>query len=411
MQPDTTRRDIVLAFRNIVRQRRRSLFALATIAGGVIALMLAGGFIQWIFDSMRESTIRAQLGHVQIVRPGFYEKGLADPYSYLLPEKDPLFAKIGQTPGVRTIAPRLAFTGLASHNDSTISFSGEGVDPDREKELSTYLYIVDGEPLSADAPNGIIIGQGLAANLGVKTGDTIVLLAATTKGGLNAVECKVRGLFMTAAKAYDDAFLRAPLSVARQLSRAAGATSWLVLLDQTADTDRFIRATQAEADRKDLQFIPWHELADFYKKTVVLMSRQVGGVELLIALIIILSISNTLSMAVIERTGEIGTMMALGVRRNGVLRMFILEGLLLGTLGGLIGIVLGSLLGSLISYVGIPMPPPPGMSTGVTGRIHLHPSLIIEALSLAILTTLAASIFPAIKASRMNIVDALRHQR
>ena len=411
MPLDLYRRDLTLAFRNVIRQRRRSLFALATICGGVIALMLAGGFTQWIFDNMRESTIHAQLGHVQIVRPGFFDKGLADPYSYLLPKDDPLIERIRQTEGVRTITPRLVFTGLISHDESSIGFSGEGVDPEREKELSRDLHIVAGQPLSADEPNGIVVGEGLAANLGIKTGDKIVLLGATRKGGLSAVECRVRGLFMTATKAYDDAFLRAPLPIAQQLTRTTGATSWVVLLDRTADTDSFIANAKAEAGRDDIQFVAWHELADFYKKTVVLMSKQIGGVELMIALIIVLSISNTLTMSVIERTGEIGTVMALGLKGSGVLRMFILEGLMLGLLGGIIGVIAGSLLAAIISHIGIPMPPPPGMARGFTGQINISAGLVFKALSLAVFTTLLASILPAWQASRMIIVDALRHQR
>ena len=136
-----------------------------------------------------------------------------------------------------------------------------------------------------------------------------------------------------------------------------------------------------------------------------------GSLILLIALIVILSISNTLSMAVIERTGEIGTSMALGVRRSGILQLFIWEGALLGLLGGLIGVALGYALGALISAIGIPMPPPPGMARGYIGQIAISPALAMDGLMLAFVTTLLASIAPAWKASRMNIVDALRHQR
>ena len=142
-----------------------------------------------------------------------------------------------------------------------------------------------------------------------------------------------------------------------------------------------------------------------------LFTRQVGVVKILIALIIVLSISNTLSMAVIERTGEIGTVMALGLRRTGVLRMFITEGAMLGIIGGLLGVTLGLIAASAISAVGIPMPAPPGMARGYIGQILITPGLIVEALTLAVFTTLVASILPAWKASRMNIVDALRHQR
>lgn len=411
MSIDVYRRDLKLATRNIIRQRQRSLFALTIIVGGVIALLLAGGFIQWIFDNIREKTIYAQLGHVQIVRPGYFEQGVADPYSYLLPQNDPLFGQIAEMPGVRAIAPRLTFSGLISHNDSNIGFAGEGVDPAREEEVSRYLFIVEGRGLSADDPNGIVVGEGLAANLGIKTGDTVVLLGSTRKGSLSAVECHVRGLFMTSTKAYDDSFLRAPLPIAQQLSRHTGSTSWVVVLDRTEDTDSFITKLHSETKRDDVQFVPWHDLADFYKKTVALMSRQIGSVKLMIALIIVLSISNTLSASVIERTGEIGTIMALGLRTRDVLRLFILEGLVLGVIGGAIGVTIGVALAWIISYIGIPMPPPPGMARGFIGQINLNQDLILEALALAIFTTLGASIFPAWKASKMIIVDALRHQR
>ena len=411
MSTDLYLRDVTQALRNIVRQRRRALFALVTIVGGVMAFLLAGGFIQWILQDMREATIRSQLGHVQIVRPGFFDKGLADPYAYLLSGADAVYDSFSKRPGVRVITPRLAFTGLASHDDATISFSGEGVDPDKEGDLSRALQIVSGEPLSSTEPKGIILGEGLAANIGVKVGDVIVLLATTSKGTLNAVECRVRGIFATITKAYDDTFLRVPLSVAKTLSRANGATSWVVLLDNTDDTDAFVEEARAKTSVKDFEFIPWHDLADFYNKTVQLFTRQVGVVKILIALIIVLSISNTLSMAVIERTGEIGTVMALGLRRTGVLRMFITEGAMLGIIGGLLGVTLGLIAASAISAVGIPMPAPPGMARGYIGQILITPGLIVEALTLAVFTTLVASILPAWKASRMNIVDALRHQR
>ena len=103
--------------------------------------------------------------------------------------------------------------------------------------------------------------------------------------------------------------------------------------------------------------------------------------------------------------------MALGVRRSSILRLFVLEGLVVGVVGGIGGTAIGLVLGELISAVGIPMPPPPGMTTGYLGEIQISTELSIDALSLAIVTTLAASIFPAWKASRMNVVDALRHQR
>ncbi|MCK9258268.1 MAG: FtsX-like permease family protein [Azoarcus sp.] len=401
---------LALAARNLARQRRRALLALATVCGGVVAFLLAGGFIHWIFQDMRESTIHSQLGHIQITRPGYFRVGLGDPYSYLLPN-DTSVVSNAITSHLRTVSPRLSFNGLLSKDDATVSFVGEGIDPSKEAPITRAITIVSGKDLTAAAPDSVLLGEGLAANLGASPGDRVVLLATTAQGGVNAVELTVAGLFATITKAYDDTVLRAPIEVARKLMRVEGATSWVVLLDSTNATDPAVDALRNALPPAEFEIIPWSDLADFYNKTVELFSRQVGVVRLLIALIVILSISNTLSMAVIERTGEIGTSMALGVRRRGILMLFILEGALLGLAGGIIGVALGYLCGEIVSLIGIPMPPPPGMARGYIGAISISPALALDAFLLAFVTTLLASVFPAWKASRMNIVDALRHQR
>ncbi|MCV2218914.1 ABC transporter permease [Thauera sp. Sel9] len=401
---------LTLSARNLLRQRRRALLALTIVAGGVVAFLLASGFINWIFQDMREATIHSQLGHVQVTRPGYLREGLGDPYQYLLPaDTSPVTGIIGQQ--ARTVTPRLAFSGLLSKDEATVSFVGEGISPEQEQPIARAITIVAGKDLTESPPDSVLLGEGLAANLDASPGDRVVLLATTASGGINAVELTVAGLFATITKAYDDTVLRAPIDVARKLMRVEGATSWVVLLNETSDTDKAVHALRERLPATGFEVIPWTDLADFYNKTVELFSRQVGVVQLLIALIVILSISNTLSMTVVERTGEIGTSMALGVRRHEILKLFVTEGILLGIISGVVGIMLGYLLAQVISAIGIPMPPPPGMARGYTGEIAISPALALEAFALAFFTTLLASLFPAWKASRMNIVDALRHQR
>ncbi len=403
-------RTLRLASRNLLRQHRRVRLALATIVGGVIAYLLAGGFIQWIFLDMRESSIHSQLGHVQIIRPGYFSEGMGDPYAYLLPAQTPPIEEIVGA-RLKTVAPRLAFSGLLSKNDATVSFLGEGIDPEREAPVTRAITIVAGKDLTDSPADSLLLGEGLAANLGAAPGDRVVLLATTAAGGVNAVELTVVGLFATVSKGYDDSVLRTHIDVARRLMRVDGATSWVVLLEDTEATDEALARLSARLPADDFELVPWYELADFYNKTVELFSKQVGVIRVLIGLIVILSISNTLSMIVMERMGEIGTAMALGVRRKGILALFICEGMLLGLFGGLVGIVLGWGLAELISAIGIPMPPPPGMARGFIGQIRVSPALAADAFVLAFATTLAASILPAWKAARMNIVDALRQQR
>ena len=133
--------------------------------------------------------------------------------------------------------------------------------------------------------------------------------------------------------------------------------------------------------------------------------------RLILGLIIVLSISNTLIMNVLERTSEIGTLLAMGARRRQILKLFLSEGLLLGLVGGILGLMLGLVLARIISAIGIPMPPPPGRSAGYSAQILITWRLAAGAFALAVGTTLLASIYPAWKASRLVIADALRTNR
>ena len=405
---------LTLALRSLSRNRGRTALGLAAVAVGVVARLLAGGFMEWIFWAMRESYIQSRLGHIQVAREGYFEGGVAEPFAYLLPADSPAHGVVSRAPHVQAVASRLAFGGLASHGETTIAFLGEGVEPDREQAVSRQLTIQEGENLSESDPDGVILGAGLAENLGVKPGDPLVLLATTRAGGVSGVEARVRGLFRTSTKAFDDSVLRAPIELARRLLQVSGAHTWVLLLDRTEHTDRVaadlarrIEATGASG----LTLRPWHAMTDFYQKTVELFSRQVNVVRVVIALIVLISISNTQVMNVLERTSEIGTVMAIGHNRRYVMRLFLLEGLLLGIAGGLLGLAVGAVLARVVSAIGIPMPPPPGMDVGFSGEILLTPGLAAGTLALAVASTALASLYPAWRASRMVIVDALRQAR
>lgn len=403
--------DVPIAFRNLVRNRRRTLTALFIVVAGVVSMVLAEGFIQWIFWAMREGTIQFQSGHIQAVRPDYFNKGVANPLAFLLPENTPILKELASTPGVKLVAPRLQVTGLISHGETTVAFLAEGVLPAQEAELSKALNLVEGKNLSGPTASEVILGRGLARNLGVKPGETVALLATTASGSMNAIEAKVAGIFTSTNQAYDNASLRLPLAQAQALLRVQGAHAWLVLLNETEQTDQFLAQFRQRfsGSAENIEFVPWYAHADFYNKTVALLSQQINVLRIIIGLIIVLSISNMLIMNVMERTGEVGTLLAIGFKRKKILRMFAAEGLALGIVGGLLGIALGYALAQVISSVGIPMPPPPGMEKGYTGEIRVTSGLLVTAFLIAALTTVLAGLYPAWKASRQQIVNALRH--
>jgi putative ABC transport system permease protein len=399
-----------LAARDLFRNRARTLISLSAIAFAVVALLLAGGFIEWIFWAIRESSIQTGLGHVQVSRVGFRESGCADPHRYLVPDGGTARGVLTGAPNVEVVGERLALSGLISSGETTLAFTGDAVDPAAERILSKDLR-VDGDYLDDLDPRGVLLGRGLAKALGTVRADTVTLLVNLPGGGVNAVEARLRGTFSTQIKAYDDSAVRMPLALARELLRVKGSHLWVVGLDATERTGETIAYLRARLPAERFELKSWFDLSDFYQKSVALLSRQLELITFLMGVIIVLGISNSMTMSVLERTGEIGTMLAMGMRAESVLRQFVLQGLLLGLIGGFLGLTIGFALAQLISHVGIPMPPPPGRDSGYSAGILVTPRLILWGAILAVVPATVASLYPAWRASRLPVVDALRHNR
>jgi putative ABC transport system permease protein len=409
--------NLKLAFRNVFRNRVRSLITLAAIAFGCISLIIAGGFFEDTFLQMREAYIHGHLGHIQVYKKGYLEKGNTRPFDYMIEHPQKVKELIASVDHVKFITPRLSFSGLLSTGENTVSVISQGVDPIGEKTIgiiegaSAGVAIEAGENLSSDDMYNVVIGTGLAKAMGSKVGDFIILVSNTVGGALNALDMKVKGVFFTASKEFDDRALRMPITAAQALLRTDGVQTLVVLLDKTEHTDTVKNSLMDLFKNKnlDLELKPWYEMADFYNKTVELYGRQFFVLKLIIAIIVVLSIFNTINMSVWERAREIGTIMALGSKRYEVLKLFLLEGLILGILGGLLGIIVGTGLAYVISLIGIPMPPPPGANINWVAHIRVVPKLLFSSFLIALISSLLSSFYPAFRASRLVIADALRH--
>jgi putative ABC transport system permease protein len=400
-----------LALRNLFRHRVRSLVTLSAIAFSTIVLVIAAGFVQQIFVDLRDATIETGLGDIEVVRKGYFEHGVADPYAYLLPDKAPELALIEATPHVTAVATRLAFSGLMSLRDSTLSFVGLGVEPAKERIVSRNLTFLEGGDFVADGVGQVLVGQGLAANFGMHAGDRVVILGNSTTGSVNAIEATVRGIFSTQVRAFDEVAIRVPLVSARRLLKTTGAHVWVVSLDDPEHVDEVAADLKARLDPARFDVVRWIDLADVYTKTVTFMNGELGAIRVLMAMIVILGVTNMLIMNVLERTGEIGTLMALGSRRRAVVALFMTESIYLGLIGGAAGVVLSVVLAKIISAIGIPMPPPPGRTAAYLGSVLISSANLLFAFCVALVTTVLAALYPARKASRLVIVDALRVNR
>ncbi len=399
-----------MATRNLLRHRRRSLIAVSSVAFGIAALVVASGFTEWMFVDFREATIESQYAHVQITRRGFHEYGTSDPFRYLL-APDTGAKSTDQVPHLRSLAPRLMLTGLISRGETTVSFTGEGLDPAKDLTEDRSLRILQGNKLQSSDRNEVLLGRGLATLLGAGAGDNVVLLVNTPKGGINALDARVAGVFASVSKAYDDSALLVTIGMARALLKVNGVHAWLIYLDDTRHAQDVATGLRQRLDPKLFEVRTWDQLADFYTRAVALLREQLEVVRIIVAAIILLGIGNTMMMSVVERTGEIGTSMALGVKRRTLLGQFLIEGATIGVVGGIVGLALAFLIGAALGALHIEMPPPPGLTRGYVANVLIGTPIVMEAMLIAVGTTTLASLYPAWKASRMVIVDAIRHNR
>lgn len=399
---------LALAVRNAQRHRVRTGMTLAAIVFGVVGIILSGGFVQDVFRQLGEALIHSQLGHVQIARQGFFTFGSRKPDEYLIPGPDAVTARAAAIPGVDDVMGRLAFSGLLTNGRSDLAIIGEGIEADREARLGTYLLLTSGRQLSDKDRYGMLVGQGLASALKLAPADRASIVLTTPGGAMNALEFEVVGVFSTYSKDYDARAVKIPLAAARELLDTRGVNVLVVALKRTQDTARVAARLRTDLGSQPLEIKRWDELNDFYIKTVDLYARQFGVLQLIILAMVLLSVNNTVNMTVFERTGEFGTMRALGNRGRDVFLLVILENALLGITGAVAGLFVGVLLALIISAIGIPMPPPPNADIGYVARIRVVPAVAAAAVFVGVFATILASILPALKMARGSVVDALR---
>ena len=396
------------ALRNVFRQRLRSAGTLAAISLGVAGLILAGGFVQDIFNQLGEAVIHSQSGHVQIARQGYREGRTRSPESYFIEQPERLKQTLLEEPGVQLTMARLGFTGVINNGKRDLGIIGEGVEPSAEAELGTFLRYIEGRALADNDNDGIVLGQGVSKSMGLKVGDRVNLVISLAEGAVNTLDFEVVGIFQSFSKDFDARAVRIPLTAARNLMDNTSAHLVVVLLDHTEDTDRVLASLRAKLGADGYELASWRELSDFYDKTLKLYDRQFGVLRLIILLMVLLSVSNSVNMTLFERTREFGTLLALGDPPRRVFRLIMTESVLLGLLGAGLGMSLGCVSAWIISAIGIPMPPPPNANLGYTAFIRLVPLDVLASGGIGFVATCLAAVLPARRASRMKVVDALR---
>jgi putative ABC transport system permease protein len=402
-----------IAFRNVLKNRRRSLITMLAIGFGFMAVAMFHGYNHYSYRYLKEGSIRGSgLGHYCIFRKGFNLEGRIDPTNYFLSGGDlkKISAILDADPLVALAMPQMNLNGLFSNGKTTTIFLADALVPGLDRRLLGEYSLQGTDVLSTNKPYGVLVGSGMFDLFKLKRGDSVVLMATTISGQMNALDAEVVGTYDTTSDALNDKYVRVPFTLAQNLLDTDGATRVSVLLkDDTLLDDQISHTKNAlTALGVDVEIKRWNELSQFYTKVKDYLDAMFVFVNTIVFLIVILSVVNTISMSVMERVREIGTLRAMGLKPRAVLAMFAWEGATLGLAGSVVGAAL-TLLGSYVVSIARITYQAPGLAyEGLLLVDIVPPALLVFAIGFTVLTSLSSA-FAARRGSGVNIVEALGH--
>ncbi|MFL5349258.1 MAG: ABC transporter permease [Hyalangium sp.] len=407
-----------LAVRNVARNRRRSLITLSAVLLGVTAVLVTRGIMDGFLRMVVDDVVQGRTGALQIHPAGYMASIEALPLEPSLPYDEALLSRIQAVPGVAGVSGHLIFSGLVSNGLSQTTFLGRGLDLAREKQAVPRFGVevrAGGRVLAPGDHAQALLGSELARSFkAVPTNqkaegmvDRVTLAASSPKGRANSLDVAVEGLTESTLPFENKRVVAVPLKLAQELLGMEGRVTELAVavedlgeLDQVAER---LRAALGPA----YEVHTWQELQPFVRDILRRQKFMLALISTILFVIILTGIINTMLMSVFERVREIGTMLAVGVRRRQVLGLFLLEAAVLGLVGGVGGVGLGAAIVGVLAARGIAME-----NLGTGGPVLLRPELdlpfVAMAFAVAVVGAVVAAAWPAWKASRLNPVDALR---
>jgi putative ABC transport system permease protein len=404
--------DFAMAWANVVRNRRRSISTLLAIGVGVSMIVFTNSFTDGVADNMSNAIIDQMDGHLRVNHKDYKRYYITDQENILLKGWQPLADEIRKIEHVKEVMPRVMIGGLMGIDDRTTTFFGMSSDLDKlDAVLPAYAKnLVAGQKLSRDDPSGVLVGQSLASNLGVKVGDELVLLSKTIHGDQSNTLVHIRGIVtFPSSHVVEQSLMLTGLSKPIKedlLDLGDNALQLVVRLDDGAYTEEVQAKLDALIAAHHLPWAttPWNE-NEVYAR-VVGMFKGIGGlITFVLTLMVAVITSNALLMAFFERIREVGTLRAIGMSRGQVYQLLYLESAIVGLTGALGGLLIGFVLTAIARGMGIPI--------GLLGE-SVYPmvstaGVIVSVVAPLVCIVLAAAV-PIRAATRMNVIDAVSYQ-
>jgi ABC-type lipoprotein release transport system permease subunit len=400
-----------IAWRNIWRNKLRSLVVILAVTLGLFGTLFLIALSNGMVEQKVATTIENEISHIQLHNPEFIQEVSLH---YAMEKSEDITAQIVQLQGVSAVTNRIKVTAMASTAATGTGAVVYGIEPSQEKSVTRISdFIIEGDYFETESRSPrILIGQKLGSKLNAKLGSKVVITLQKMDGDITYGLFRVSGIFKTSNGMYDE------MSVFVERDELASLTGFdpsmsteiAVLLDNSEITDHV--AGQLKAMFPGLSVMSWKELQPVLLALQSMMD-QFGYMLLVIILIAMaFGIINTMLMAILERTHELGMLMAVGMNRRRVFYMIMLETLFLTLIGAFVGVVISVTAITLTGQHGINFSAwAEGMeSWGYSAHIYpaLYLSFYIGMTLLVIVTGVVSSVFPARKALKLNPAEAIR---
>jgi len=402
----------VIAFRDLGRNRRRSILTMVAVALGLALLIALNGLTAGVLEDSLQNSIRLQTGHLQIRNASYQKEKLSLQWKDLLAEPEALAGRANTMPEVKAATPVLWAGGMLNAANESAGVQIYGIDPTSPVFAPIREALVAGQFLTPDDRAGILIGKRLADSLDIGVDQRVTLSLVDGDGRPQEGVFTIRGVFYTGVASYDESAAFMPLAKAQAFSGAGDrASAIVILLKQQNDADKVAAALRAPGNVT----LTWRTLNALFLETMQSAMGFYVLFDLIVILVVAVVIANTLLMAVFERVREVGILAALGMKRRQVMLLFLLEAAILGLAGIVLGMAIGLAGVAYLARVGIYI----GEDIAATaGNIAI--STIMYArfvpgafLSLAVGTLgviVLAALYPAWFAARLEPVRALHAQ-
>lgn len=398
-----------IAYRDLVRNRRRTILTLLAVALGMMVLIMMSGVIAGAFSGALRENIRLNTGHLQLRAESYEVEKLSLLSKDLLQNSEVLVARAESLPEVQSAAPVLWTSGVLSTIRESTGLRVTGIEPADAFHAPVRDGIVQGSYLTPDSRDEILLGKRLADDMNISAGQRVSLAVGNANGQPEEAIFTVVGLFDTGIPNYDQSTAIMPLSRAQSFTGTGNRTSSIILtLDDQRDTEKVAAALQAPG----IKILVWQDLNSILLETAELGVAFYYIIYFIVILVVAVLIANTLLMSVFERTREMGILAALGMKGRQIMLMFLFEAIILALAGIAVGQVLGIAVVAYLGQVGIgfsedALASVEGFAYGSRMYAEFAPDqAIILALFMFVVVTLV-SLYPAWYAARLEPVKAL----